>query len=122
MKERDSFSLCTKARRFVDQPDARLTTFLESCVEIVHRKADMMNAGAPTGDEFPDRRVVTCRLEKLDQRLSGDHGRDACPIRIIDLRLLEAEYVGEERNACRDGLHGDSDVSDAGALGGFKLH
>ena len=122
MDEGDAFSFCADARYIVDESNSGLAALLESPVEIIDRKADMVNSGAAPRDEFSDRRVLAICLEQLDQRFARSDRRDARAVRIIDLGFLKAKDFGEKRNARRDRLHGDSDVRDSGPLGGFLVH
>jgi hypothetical protein len=52
MNEGDALSFRTNSRLVVDKLNTARSTSLESRVEIVHREADVMNAGASPGDEF----------------------------------------------------------------------
>ena len=61
-------------------------------------------------------------LEELDQRFSRGHRGNVSSVGIFYLSLLKPEDIGKERHACRNRLHGDSDVGDSGALEGFLLH
>ncbi len=67
MKEGDSLSFGANTGVFINQPDAMLPALLEGTVQIVHRKADMVNSGTPFGDELSNRRVAAHWLEQLDK-------------------------------------------------------
>ena len=56
-------------RRFVDELNARATTALEGCVEIVDGKANVMNPRSPLGKKARDRGFFVFRLEQLHQSL-----------------------------------------------------
>ena len=122
MEESDSFSFGAKSWRFVDQPDTGRAAFLECPVEIVHGEANVVNSGPASRDEFCDWSVVAVRLEQLNQRVAGFNSGYSRPVGVADFSALHAEDIGKEGQTRRNRLHGDSDVSDAGALGGFLLH
>ncbi len=122
MNKGDAFSFCPETRHLIDQPQPSSTAFLQSRIQVINRKADVMDSGAPLRDEFPDRRVVAIRLEKLNQRIACDHRGYVRPVGISNLRLLEPEDIGEQRHARRERLYRDSNMSDASTLGDFFLH
>lgn len=122
MEKSDSLSLGAQARCFVDEPNAGGATFIESCVDVVNGEAHVMNSCAPSGDEFANWGDLVIGLEKLDERVARGHRRDTRAVRIFYRKLGQSENLPEKRKTRRDGLHGDSNVRDAGALRGFGLH
>ena len=63
MEKGDSLSLRPYARRVVDQPDTFGPAAGEGVIQIVNRKADVMNAWTATVDEPGDRRIGGVGLE-----------------------------------------------------------
>lgn len=122
MKKGDPFPFGADPRNVIDDANARLTAFLERSVEVVDCKADVVDSRAAPGDEFSYRRIALSGLEKLHQRVASDDGSDAGPVRIGDLCFLQSQHSGKKAKTRRNRFHGDSDVSDTGALGGLLLH
>ncbi len=54
MDERDSFPFCAYPRFLIDQLYPGDAAFFEHAIEIVHRKADMMDSGTSPLDESAD--------------------------------------------------------------------
>ena len=122
MQEGDPLSFCPDPRHFVNQPHSCLPAFLENSIDIVDGEADVMDAGPAARDKFSDRRAISIRFEKFDERPACIHGRDTRSVGILHRKLREAKYLPEKRKSRRDRFHGDSNVGDTGALRGFGLH
>jgi len=61
VEECDPFSLRSDARLIVNELNAGLATAIERRVEVVDRKADMVDSGTPFPHEPRDRRIwVVC--------------------------------------------------------------
>jgi len=110
VEKRNSFSLSTDARHVVDQLKTGLTAALENGIQVVHRKADVVNPGTALLHEPPDRRVRLDGFQQLDQRFSRCKSRDLCPIRIIQLDLGQAKNIPEKRHALAERPDRDANV------------
>lgn len=55
MQKGDSFALGSDARVLVDEPNARGAASVQGSGEVVHDKANVMDAGSTLGDEVADR-------------------------------------------------------------------
>ena len=87
MQKRDALSLRANARLLIYELNAGAAAALQHRVEIVNRKADVVNAGSPLGEEAGNRRGWVFRLEKLHQRLTGAEADDAGSVRILQRNL-----------------------------------
>src|SRR4029079_6884374 len=94
----------------VDKRNSRLDAALQSCVEIVDGKADVVDPGAPFGHEPADRGTGIVWLKELHQRLPRAEPDDARSIGVIEIDLAEPEHLPEKRQGLRDRLHGDPNV------------
>lgn len=122
MKERDPLALHADSRNLVYQPDTGFPAPLQRCVEIVHREADMMDPGSTAGDEFPDRRVLSVRLEQLEQRLARLERADPRAVGIRYFGLVHSEDLPVERHRLGDRGESDANVGNPGPLWGLMLH
>ena len=68
MNERNEMSTCADLRRFIDQARAGGLEPRERRVNVVDAVTDVMDAGSPLCEEFPDGRLGTGWLEQLDAR------------------------------------------------------
>ena len=83
MQERDPLALGADPRFLVDELKTRLPTALEGRVEVVDRKANVVDSGAAAVDEATDRRILVLGLEELDNRLAGGEPDDARTIGVV---------------------------------------
>lgn len=110
MQKSDSFSLGTDARHLVDQLKPGTPAALENGIEIVDRKADVVNPGTALFHEPADRRVRFDGFQQLDQGFSRGKAGDLRPIRIIQLHLGQAEDIAEKRHAFAERPHRNANV------------
>ncbi len=82
MQKRDALSFRADPRLLIYELNAGPAAALQHRVEIVNRKADVMNAGSPLGEEAGNRRGGIFGLEKLHQRLTGAEADDVGSVRI----------------------------------------
>ena len=122
MQERDTFPLGAEPGRFIDQPNAGLATTLERTVEIVDRKADVMDARAAFGDELADGCVRMLGLEQLDEGVTGRKAGDVRTIGVVERHDGEAEQIAVEWKNVVERAHGDSDVGNARGTAGNVGH
>lgn len=115
MQEGDPLALGADPRFVVDELQSGFSTPLERRVEIVDRKADMVNAGTALRDEARDRRIRVIRLQQLDQGLAGSETHDPRAIGVVERNLGQFQHFAEKRHARCEGLHSDSNVRYAGA-------
>ena len=113
MQKRDSFSLRSHTRRFIDQLDPLRTAAGEGAVQILNGEADVMEAWSATVDESRDRGVGGVGLEQLDERITGREAGDVSTVRILERMIVEAEQISIERKQLVDRAYGDSNVRDA---------
>ena len=97
MEERDTFPLGAEPGGFIDQPNAGLATTLERTVEIVDRKADVMDAGTAFGDELADGCVRLLGLEQLDEGVTGREAGDVRTVGVVERVFGETEQIAVER-------------------------
>jgi len=118
--------------QMVDNPDyadglatslkAGLAAAPERAFQVVHGKADVVDARAPLGDEPADRRALRLRLQQLHERLAGREPGDARAVCVVQRDLGHPQHVPVERQQPLDRAHGDADVRDAGAAAGDFWH
>ena len=113
MQEGDALAFGAEARRLVDQGETGCTAASNCAVEVVHGKADVMDARAPLLEESRDRGSRTERFEQFDQRLARGEPRDAGAVGVVDGRLAQAEHVAQEGQQVVELPGGDSDVREA---------
>jgi hypothetical protein len=95
VEEGDAFSLRANPRLLVDELDSGTPATFQRVVEVVDRKADVMDARAALRHESPDGRIGLVRLEKLYQRLAGTEARDVRPVGIVEGDLCQSQHVTE---------------------------
>lgn len=118
MNEGDSLALGARARDFVNQPCPRIPAAFQSRVQIVHRKADVMNRRATPGDKSADWRVRLCRLQQLDNRSPRIQSRYPRAVGVLQIDGRQPQDFPVERQNLGDGAHGNPDVSNSRALRG----
>jgi hypothetical protein len=96
VKERNPLSLRAQPRLLVDEAHAGLTATLQGAIQVIHRKADVVNARAPLFEELSDRRVGFICFEKLDQGLPGMESANAGPVAVGQLSLRHSEDIAIE--------------------------
>jgi hypothetical protein len=116
MYERDSLALCAKPGAFVYQAETVGAAASERAVEIVHREAHVVNAGAALRDKFPDGRIRRLRFEELHEGSAGIEGDDPSAIRVLHCYLGHPEDVAIERDTRAEGADRNSDVRDGRVL------
>ena len=122
MKKGNPFAFGSNARTFIDKLYACSPAAIQHFIEIVDRKADVMNTGAAAREKLADWSVIPLRLEQLHQAFSRGNGRDARAVRIGKLDWRHSEYVAEKRQLTIDRRESNPDVSDSGPFKGFILH
>ena len=110
MQEGDSLSLRADARFVVDELDAGTAAPIESRVEIVNRKANVMNSRSALRHEACDRGRRIAGLEQLDERVAGGESRDPRAISVRQRHLRETEDLAKEWHASGKGFYGDPNV------------
>ena len=110
MQECDSFSLRSNPRFLVDKLNSRGAAAVESRVEIVHRKANVMNPRSALRHEARDRRRGIVGLQQLDEGLPGVEPHDARSIGIIEFHLSQTENITKKGKGVAEGLKSDPNV------------
>lgn len=110
MQEGDAFPFGACARLLIHQLDARRAASRQRGVEIRYGKTQVVNTGATTGDESPDRGIPGLGLEKLYQRVPGPERRDPGSIGVVNRNGLQAEHVPEEARLHGRGADREADV------------
>lgn len=110
MEKRDSFSFSAHPRNIVDKLNSRLATARECAIQIVDRKADVMQSGPSLRHEPANRRVGVRRFQELNERAAGVEASYARAVRIIQVDLLEAKDVTKKRQVGSQSLYGNADV------------
>jgi len=87
VKKGDALALRPNARLLVDELNSGAAATVQRRVEVVHGEADVVNAGSPFRQEFPNRRGGVASLQKLYQRLPRGEPHDAGPIGIVQRNL-----------------------------------
>jgi len=104
----------------VDQLGAGGGEVAESLADVVDPVGDVMQAGAPLGEELAHRRVVAEGREELDPAVADAHGRRLDPL-LLDARPM-LDLSAEEALVRRHGLlevgDGETDVMDPACLHG----
>ena len=118
MQKGDSLSLGPDPRLFVDELHARRPAAIQHRVEIIDRKANVMNTRSALRHEARDRGAWIAGLQQLDQRIPGLEAGYAGPIRVIECFLGQTQYIPEEWNAACEGLYGDPNVGYSSAARG----
>lgn len=89
----DAFPLGANARLLVDQTNTAIAASGQRSVQIVHRKADVMDAGTAAFEESADRRVGRVGLQKLYQGVAGLEAADPGAIAVSQLGLGHSEDI-----------------------------
>jgi hypothetical protein len=97
VKEGNPFTFRSETRPFVDETDSSGSATFERGVEIVYRKADMMDAWAAFGDELRHWRLWGLGFEELDQGITGAQSGDSGPIVVAERDVVETEQVTVQR-------------------------
>ena len=118
MQECDSLSLRANAWLVIDDLDAGSPAALEHGVQVVDRKADVMDAGSAFVHEARDRRGRVTGLEKLNEGLTGAQADDARAVRIVERNFPQPQHIPKKRKALGESLDGDSNVGYASATRG----
>lgn len=122
MEEGDAFSFCPHSRSFVDEPDSGGSTARQRAVQVVYRKANVVNAGAALLQVATDRRLRMLGLQQLHERLPGREPRDSRSVGIVERRLGKAKDVPIKGENLSQVAHRDSNVGDTGAATRRFLH
>ena len=88
MDERDSLSFSTNPRSLIDQTYAGGPTALESAVQVVDGKTDVVDSRAPCGYEFANWGGGIGGLEQLDEGVSSGEPDDPGSVGIIERDLV----------------------------------
>src|SRR3954462_5052273 len=115
VQERDLRAPDAGARRLVDAPQAGLAGGVQRALDARHPGGDVMQAGAPRGQEAPHGRVLGQRREQLDVALAHveQHGLDALPRDGLTVRERHAVGPGVELDRRLEVGDRDPDVVDA---------
>lgn len=110
MQKGDSFSLGSDARFLVDELNTRGAAAVECRVQVVHRKADVMNPRSALRYEARDWGCGIVRLQQLDERLPGAESHDARSVGIIEFHLSQTQNIAEKGKGVAEGLQSDPNV------------
>lgn len=113
MEKRDALSFGSQARCFIDKAESGVAAALQSAVEVVHRKADMVNAGTALGDVLADRRIFGLRFEQFHQRFSGGQPRNGGTVGVVQRNLGHAKDIAVKRKQFVEGAYGNADMGNA---------
>lgn len=122
MDEGDALALRSDARCLIDEAYSCRPAAVEHFIQVIDRVTDVMDGGPPPPEEFSDRRVVTCGLEELDQRLARGEGSDPCTVAVGNLDLTHSQHIAIEGEVLAGRFQGDADVGDPGAFRVWSLH
>src|SRR2546425_310253 len=115
MQERDAAATGPAARQLVDQTVARRPAALQCPIEVGHPVADVMEAGAASGEELRHGALRVAGLKEFDLNVAQREADDGGAIGGLGLPRLEAEDVPVKGQGVGDARHGDADMRDAGA-------
>ncbi|MEA2764368.1 MAG: hypothetical protein QOK07_772 [Gemmatimonadaceae bacterium] len=115
MQKCNPFSLGAYARCFVDELNAGSAAALERRVQIVDRKADVMDSRTALGHEARDWRGGIIGFQQLNKRVSRAESRYPGAVGTVEADLSQSQYVPKERETLGDCLDRDPDVRNAGA-------
>lgn len=118
MQKYDPLSLRSDARPLVDELNPSGSAALDRCVEVVDRKADVMDPWPALRQIAPDRRGGIISLQQLHEGLSGPEANYAGAVSIIERDFPQPQHVPEKRENLGDGLYRDSNVGYARATRG----
>lgn len=88
---------------------------MEGGVEIVNRKADVMDTRPAFGHELPDGRIIGFGLQEFDKRLTGSDASDTSAVSVVEWDFGELEQVAVEGQDGFEVAHGNAEMRDAGA-------
>src|SRR6478672_8637794 len=112
MQEGDALAFRADPRPLVDEAQPRGAAPFEGAVQVVHREADVVDAGTALREELRDGRLLVGRFEELDERLAGRQPGDAGSVRVVERDGGQAEDVAVERQDLVEGTDGEPDVGD----------
>lgn len=115
MYERDALALGAEPGVFVDEPETVCPASFERGVQVVDRKAHVVDAGPASGHESSDRRLGCLGLQQLDHGFARGEGRDASAVGAVYRNVGHAEYVAVERRARVQAGDRNADVCDRSA-------
>ena len=115
MQEGYPLSLRADARLFVDELNAGGATALQHRVQVVDRKANVMDSGPALRHESRDRRPRIVRLKKLDQSLAGAEARYPGAIGIVEANLAQAQHIAKKGKTLGERLYRDPNVGHSNA-------
>lgn len=118
MQERNSFSLRADPRPFIDELNAGRATPIERRVEVIDRKADVMDARTTLRHEARDRRPGIVRLQQLNKGLARAKAHYPRAIGIGQADLIQTQHIAKKGKALGDRLDRDPNVGNAGATRG----
>ncbi len=103
---------------FVDQAVTGVASGGHRGVEVRHAIAEVMDAGASTGQEFRYGARRIARGEQLDLALSSGEHRDRGAIGRFKRPWSEAQHIPVEHQRLVEVLHGDADMGEASSIDG----
>lgn len=110
MQEGDSFSLGSDARCLIDELNTRGAAAVECRVQVVHRKANVMNPRSALRHEARDRRRGIVGLQQLDEGLPRAEPHDAGAVGVIESYLSQTQNIAEKGKGIAEGLQSDPNV------------
>jgi thioredoxin 1 len=116
MHKSDAPAASAAAGNFIDQPVTGITASPEGSVQVGHPVADVMNAGAPPGEEPGDRTIRLERGEKLHLGIAERQRHDRGTVSRLRCLGFESEHVAVEGEGRIEVGHGNADMRDAGAI------
>lgn len=118
MQKHDPLSFGTDSRLLIDELHASRPAPLDHRVEVVDRKADVVDSRSSLCYEARDRRRRVVGLQQLHQRLACAEAHYARAVSVIERNFGQPQYIPEKRKARGDSRHGDSNVGYARATRG----
>jgi hypothetical protein len=88
----------------------------ECRIKIWHPITDVVNAGAPLGQEPPDGAVRMLRRQQLHFGVAEGEGKDGCPVYFLGGMGLESQDVAVESQRRIQIGHGNADMSNEGTV------
>jgi len=101
VKKGDALALSSDSGRFIYQSYSCGTAPLQSCIEIRHREAKVMDSHTPFREESADGGILRLRFQQLHQSIPRSKGVDPRAIHIIHLHWIEAEHITVEPRLLR---------------------
>lgn len=117
MNEGDPVATSSRPGNLIDQSISGSRCRSEGLVQIGDPVADMVNAGAPPGEESGDGAVGSLGFEQLHVRLAEGKRDDASSVGPLRMSWSEAENVAIEGQRSLDTFDGYADMSDTRAVG-----